>query len=228
MDQNLKLTKLLVLGWPMVLVLPKEKPVLWVVWVAPKGLKRLLAGCWAGCPNRPPVVGPKVPEAAAEQNRVDTAQFQFLSGDVTSCDPLTCSKRALIGPEAEAGVRGGGAEQTRGGAGRGCGAAKQAARPRCHWVGWTLPARLVVLQPELLGRETTTRSMKVHKALGSEHPVVLFRSGSDRAQSELQHGSKLTSRDLFSYSFMAVMHWCLVLMLVVTPAFTIVSLPVGG
>lgn len=39
---------------------------------------------------------------------------------------------------------------------------------------------------------------------------------------------KLTSRDLFSYSFMAVMHWCLVLMLVVTPAFTIVSLPVGG
>lgn len=39
---------------------------------------------------------------------------------------------------------------------------------------------------------------------------------------------KLTSRDLFSYSFMAVMHWCFVLMLVVTPAFTIVSLPVGG
>lgn len=38
----------------------------------------------------------------------------------------------------------------------------------------------------------------------------------------------LTSKDLFSYSFMAVMHWCFVLMLVVTPAFTIVSLPVGG
>lgn len=38
----------------------------------------------------------------------------------------------------------------------------------------------------------------------------------------------LTSKDLFSYSFMAVMHWCLVLMLVVTPPFTIVSLPVGG
>lgn len=39
---------------------------------------------------------------------------------------------------------------------------------------------------------------------------------------------RLTSRDLFSYSFMAVMHWCLVLMLVVTPLFTIVSVPVGG
>lgn len=162
----------------MALVLPKEKPVLWVVWVAPKGLKRPPAVCWAGCPNRPPVAGPKVPAAAAEQNRVD--QFQFLSGDVTSCDPLTRSKRALVGPEAEAGVRGGGAEQTRGGAGRGRGAAKQAARPRCHGVGRTLPARLVVLQPELLDRETTTGSMKVHKALGSEHPVVLFRSGSDR------------------------------------------------
>jgi len=37
-----------------------------------------------------------------------------------------------------------------------------------------------------------------------------------------------TSKDLFSYSFIAVMHWCLVLMLVVTPPFTIVSLPVGG
>lgn len=31
-----------------------------------------------------------------------------------------------------------------------------------------------------------------------------------------------------SYSFMQVMHWCLVLMLVVTPDFIIVSEPVGG
>ncbi|KAF3840497.1 hypothetical protein F7725_006359, partial [Dissostichus mawsoni] len=41
-------------------------------------------------------------------------------------------------------------------------------------------------------------------------------------------GPFLPAEDLFSYSFMAVMHWCLVLMLVVTPAFTIVSVPVGG
>lgn len=39
---------------------------------------------------------------------------------------------------------------------------------------------------------------------------------------------RLTSRDLLSYSFIAVMHWCLVLMLVLTPDFTIVSVPVGG
>lgn len=40
--------------------------------------------------------------------------------------------------------------------------------------------------------------------------------------------SKLTSKLLFSYSFIAVMHWCLVLMLVVTPLFIMVSWPLGG
>lgn len=65
----------LVLGWPMVLVLPKVKPVLGVVVVEPKGLKRLPAGCWAGGPNIPPVVVPKVPVAAGQKNRVSSSQF---------------------------------------------------------------------------------------------------------------------------------------------------------
>lgn len=183
---------------------------LWVVWVAPNGLKRLLAAGWAGCPNRPPAAVPKVPVPAAGQNRVDPTHFHFSSGAVTACDPLTGSKRGLIGPEAEAGVGGGGgAEQTRGGAGGGRGAAEQTGGPRSHGGGRTLPARLVVLQPELLDRDHS----RVNEGLGSEHQ-----------NSEVL----LTSRDLFSYSFMAVMHWCFVLMLVVTPAFTIVSLPVGG
>ena len=38
----------------------------------------------------------------------------------------------------------------------------------------------------------------------------------------------LTSRLLFSYSFMAVIHWWRVLMLCVCPPFSIVSVPLGG
>lgn len=59
---------LLVLAWPMVLVFPKEKPVLGVVVVCPKGLNRLLACCWFCCPNSPPVVVLK-PLVAAEAHR---------------------------------------------------------------------------------------------------------------------------------------------------------------
>lgn len=52
---------LLVLGWPMVLVLPKEKPVLCVVVVWPNGLNRLLPCCCGCVPNRLPVAAPNPP-----------------------------------------------------------------------------------------------------------------------------------------------------------------------
>lgn len=53
----LVLTMPVVLGWPIVLVLPKEKPVVWAVVAWPKGLKRLFAwGVWL---NKLPVVAPK-------------------------------------------------------------------------------------------------------------------------------------------------------------------------
>lgn len=51
---------LLVLGWPMVLVLPKEKVLFWVVVAEPNGLKRLEA-CCCGWPNKLPVVVPNAP-----------------------------------------------------------------------------------------------------------------------------------------------------------------------
>lgn len=53
-----------VLAWPIVL-LPKEKPVLGVVVVWPKGLNRLLPGGCVWLLNKPPVVVPKPPVAAA-------------------------------------------------------------------------------------------------------------------------------------------------------------------
>lgn len=61
----------LVLGCPMVLVLPKEKPLLCVVVVWPNGLKRLLACCGVCWPNRPPVVVLNPPVAATDDR--DTA-----------------------------------------------------------------------------------------------------------------------------------------------------------
>lgn len=75
------LTMLLVLACPMVLVLPKEKPVFCVVVVWPNGLKRLPAGCWVCWPNRPPVVAPKPPVAAAEEDKTNHTQMSELTLD---------------------------------------------------------------------------------------------------------------------------------------------------
>ena len=43
-----------------------------------------------------------------------------------------------------------------------------------------------------------------------------------------QMNKQLTSKLFASYSFMAVMHWCRVLMLEDTPLFSMVSVPEGG
>lgn len=48
----------LVLGCPSVLVLPKEKPVFWVVVAWPNGLLKRLVVCWFCCPKRPPGFAP--------------------------------------------------------------------------------------------------------------------------------------------------------------------------
>lgn len=68
----LSLTMLLVLACPIVLVFPKEKPVLGVVVVWPNGLKRLEAACCGFCgPNKPPVVVLK--PAAGARKRTNTS-----------------------------------------------------------------------------------------------------------------------------------------------------------
>ena len=53
----------LVLGCPSVLVLPKEKPVVWVVMAWANGLLKRLVACWFCWPKRPPgfVPNPVVP-----------------------------------------------------------------------------------------------------------------------------------------------------------------------
>jgi len=65
-----------VLAWPMVLVLPKEKPALGAVVVWPKGLNRLPAGWGAGWPNRPPVTAPKPAAAAGGKREVGLREKQ--------------------------------------------------------------------------------------------------------------------------------------------------------
>lgn len=192
----------LVLAWPIVLVLPKEKPVLCVVVAWPNGLKRLAAGCWVCWPNRLPAVVPKLPAAAVEDKHtqhvaslalINTSHFwvmykigsfwvlmwcrnqevenltldwenSTLWWDNDLClkthqlllsSPLTCcSKGALVLPEGEAGVGGRGTKQASGGAGCGRGWTEQTACRRSHRVGWALPARLVVLKPQLLQGHT--------------------------------------------------------------------------
>lgn len=72
---------------------------------------------------------------------------------------LTPSEGALVLAEGEAAVGSRGSEEAGGGAGRGRGLAEKTAGSRGHWVGWAFPARLVVLQPQLLqGEEETTSS----------------------------------------------------------------------
>lgn len=84
-------TMLLVLACPIVLVLPKEKPVLCVVVAWPKGLKRLAACGCAAWPNRPPVAVPNPPAAAArETNTQHVASFTPVSTYCCFCLFLFC------------------------------------------------------------------------------------------------------------------------------------------
>lgn len=156
---------------------------------------------------------------------------ESLSTQATSAPPTWCSKGALVLSEREAAVGGGGAKQARGGARRRRGCAEQTARPGRHRVGWALPARLVVLKSQLLqGYKTESRQQNLSRFQLKKRtaPTDPVKDQQEPIRADHRSASSHTSRDLFSYSFMAVMHWCFVLMLVVTPAFTIVSLPVGG
>lgn len=122
-----------------------------------KGLKRLPV-CWFGCPNRPPVLVPKPPEAVRREEE-DDGRFQvnlncWVSVLKQTHNLVTRSKRVLILAKGEAGIGGGGAKQAGGGAGRGGGSSKKPTCPRSDGIGRTLPARLVVLQPQLLQKPT--------------------------------------------------------------------------
>lgn len=149
----------------------------------------------------------------------------FLSFEPAAAS-LTGYKRSFIRTKSEAVVGGGWPEETRCGTRRGGGSTKQTTRPSSNRVGRALSARLVILQPQFLQEH---RKQKQTSELNGKEDSFLDQCNSCCCVPLVGPGlSRLTSRDLFSYSFMAVMHWCLVLMLVVTPAFTIVSFPVGG
>lgn len=149
---------LLALAWPMEL-LPKEKPVLGVVVVWPNGLKRLLLpGCGCGWLNKPPVVVPKPPVAAAAGaagatiEKISLKHYKWsLIEFCTNNSLLTwCPKGAFVLPKWEAGVWSRWAEQTCAGTGGGCSWAKQTACTCSHWISWALSTRLVVFQSQLL------------------------------------------------------------------------------
>lgn len=95
-------------GWPMVLVLPKEKPVLGVVVAWPKGLNRPTA-CWACwgccCPNRLPVAAPNppVPEDRGERelqhsDRIFCIYIFYRARSMGLCD-LLVPKEFLAWPK---------------------------------------------------------------------------------------------------------------------------------
>lgn len=93
----LELTMLLVLGCPMVLVLPKEKELFWVVVAEPNGLKRLEAGC-CGWPNKLPVVVPNAPVPVMQtvntyiQDTHTHTQTEKKSKTILKVQPLTSAK----------------------------------------------------------------------------------------------------------------------------------------
>lgn len=100
------------------------------------------------------------PEAAGRRYREERRDDQLVwtKPEPDPAAPLTCSKGRLVLPKGEVGVGGRGAEEPGGGAGCGRGCAEQTARPGCHRVGRAFPARLVVLEPQLLqgNRDRTT------------------------------------------------------------------------
>ena len=63
----------LVLGCPSVLVLPKEKPVVWVVMAWANGLLKRLVFCWFCWPKRPPgfVPNPVVPFRKIKKRKIN-------------------------------------------------------------------------------------------------------------------------------------------------------------
>lgn len=91
----------------------------------------------------------------------------------STSQPLTPSEGALVRAKGEAGVGSRGSEEAGGGTGRGRGLAEKTAGSRRHRVGRAFPARLVVLQPQLLqGEEETTTSSNTK----TEFLVAAFKS----------------------------------------------------
>lgn len=103
---------------------------------------------------------------------------------------LTPSEGALVLAEGEAGVGSRGSEEAGGGAGRGRGLAEKTAGSRGHWVGWAFPARLVVLQPQLLqGEEETTSSNNKTEFLVAAFKSRRVKTDLQRLVLVLLHGS---------------------------------------
>lgn len=152
----LELTMLLVLGCPMVLVLPKEKELFWVVVAEPNGLKRLEAGC-CGWPNKLPVVVPNAPVPVMQtvntyiQDTHTHTQTEKKSKTILKVQPLTSAKWGLVLAEVEASVWSWWAKESSASTGSSCGCrSKETPCARCHGIGRTLPSSLIILKPQFL------------------------------------------------------------------------------